>query len=58
LIKFENKHPEATWIWPPPLVYRADGQRTLQRISDRIELGTEMLVTFCRLREHLGLVEL
>ncbi|TKJ29038.1 MAG: hypothetical protein CEE40_09700 [Chloroflexi bacterium B3_Chlor] len=58
-----KEHPEATWVCPPLLLYWADGQRNLQEISDLIELEagsrrTEMLVTFCRIWEHLGLVEL
>ena len=58
-----KEHPEATWVYQPLLLYWADGQRTLEEISDLIELetgkrATEMLVTFCRLWEHLGLVEL
>jgi len=58
-----KKDPNATWVLPPLGLFWADGQRNLQEISDLIELetgkrATEMLVTFCRIWEHLGLVEL
>jgi aminopeptidase YwaD len=58
-----REYPEATWVYPPLLLYWADGQRNLREISDLIELETgnrmtEMLVTFCRIWDHLGLVEL
>jgi hypothetical protein len=58
-----KERPEATWVCPPLLLYWADGERNLQEISDLIELETgkrvtEMLVTFCRIWEHLGLLEL
>ncbi len=58
-----KERPEATWVYPPLLLYWADGERNVQEISDLIELETgkrvtEMLVTFCRIWEHLGLLEL
>jgi len=54
---------EATWVYPPLLLYWADGRRNLREISDLIELETgnrvtEMLVKYCRIWEHLGLVEM
>ncbi len=53
---------EATWVYPPLLLYWADGLRNLREISDLIELetgnrATEMLVKFFRIWEHLGLVD-
>jgi hypothetical protein len=58
-----KENPEGTYVYPALLLYWADGQRTLQEISDLIELEmgkrlTEMLVTCCRLWRRLGLVEL
>jgi aminopeptidase YwaD len=58
-----KERPEATWVYPPLLLYWADGERNVQGISDLIELETgkrvtEMLVTYCRIWEHLGLLEL
>ncbi len=58
-----KQQPEATWIYPPLALYWADGQRNLLEISDLIELETgkrvtEILVTHCRIWEHLGLLEL
>jgi len=58
-----KERPEATWIYPPLLLYWANGQRNVQEISDLIEMETgkrvtEMLVIYCRVWEHLGLLEL
>ena len=58
-----KEHPEATWVYPPFLLYWADGRRNLQEISDLIELETgnrvtKTLVEHCRMWERLGLVEL
>jgi aminopeptidase YwaD len=58
-----KEHPEATWVYPPLLLYWADGRRNLQEISDLIELETgnrptEMLVQYCRIWERLGLIGL
>lgn len=58
-----KERPEATWAYAPLVLYWCDGRRTLREITDLTELETgermtEMLVTFCRIWEHLGLVEL
>ncbi len=57
-----KEHSEATWVYPPLLLYWADGRRNLREISDLIELETgnrvtEMLVKYCRIWEHLGLLD-
>ncbi len=57
-----QQNPEATWTYPPLLLYWTDGRRNLREISDLIELetgnrATEMLVKYCRMWEHLGLVD-
>ncbi len=58
-----KEKPEATWVYPPLLLYWADGRRNLQQISDLIESETgkrvtETLVRCCHIWEHLGLVEM
>lgn len=60
--RMEKEYEDATWVYPPLLLFWANGRRNVQEISDLIELETgkrvtELLVSYCRIWEHLGLVE-
>jgi hypothetical protein len=58
-----KRNPGGTYSYPALLLYWADGKRSVQEISDLIELEagqrvTELLVTCCQLWDRLGLVKL